>query len=99
MSDYVFDPAWYFGDEGELPSSANPLAQLEFGAPASAPQATGSAAYVNRAAMHSTAPAQTTDNRLPLHDVNTRGTLWLGLGITTLVVTVCMRRNGPFYWA
>jgi hypothetical protein len=100
MDTYIYDPSVYYGDEGESPTSTKAQIRFEFGAPASAPQSSGgaasSAANLSRAAMRSTAPAQTISNEVPLHDVNTRGTLWLGLGVTTLAVTVCMRRTTRF---
>jgi hypothetical protein len=101
MDTYVYHPSVYYGDENDPVSSAAALIQFEFGTPASpsARQSSGgaasSAASINKAAMHPTAPARIQAG-LPLHESNTGGTLWIGLGLTTFVVTVRMRRNGRF---
>jgi hypothetical protein len=103
MDFYVYDPSAYYANEDESSFSAEPQIQFEFGASASAPQrlsgAAVSAAGPMMEATHSTAQAQRIANLHPPSNVNTRATLWMGLAVTTLVVTVRMRRYDPCYWA
>jgi hypothetical protein len=101
---YHYDPSAYYAGEDDA-SPAAPLIPFEFGASASAsaPQrliaAAISAAGPTTEATHSTAQVQTIGREHPLSDVNTstRATLWVGLAVTTFVVTVCMRRYDPCY--
>jgi hypothetical protein len=101
MDFYVYDPSAYYANKDGSSSSAGPQIQFEFGASASAPQclstAAISAAGPTMEATHSTAQAQTVGREHPLSDVNTRATLWMGLAVTMLVVTVRMRRYDPCY--
>jgi hypothetical protein len=101
MDIYVYDPSVYYGDETDSVFNITAEIQFEFGAPASTSarrrsgEAASSAASNNKAAMHSSAQTRIQAG-FPLHESNTGGTLWIGLGLTTFVVTVRMRRNGRF---
>jgi hypothetical protein len=101
MDFYHYDPSAYYASEDESSSTAGPQIRFEFGASTllSTSAAANSIAEPQIEAMHSTAQAQTVSEGHPPSDVNTGTTLWMGLAVTTLVVTVRMRRYDPCCWA
>jgi hypothetical protein len=91
MDTYVYDPSVYYEDEAHPASNATDLAES---VSASAPQrSSGEAA--SWASDHNNGSSAQTSAQLPLHAGN-NGDVWKGLGWTTLVVMVRIKRYAHF---